>query len=176
MKPGDLYLACRWSAHRLEVQQHYVVAEDEPRMRAFHAGEPLPPPGPAKQETIEVLSSLHRRGKRLGRVHVVDWPLTDYLRYELVVYRENVDAGEAVGISQRAADPRLADLRRDFAIFDGGTKQAQVVWFDYDPEGRLLGYEHSDDPDVAATCWQQYQLAESLAVSLDDFTAAAGII
>jgi hypothetical protein len=176
MRPGDLYLTCRRSAHRLEVHQRYVVGEDEPRMRAVLAGTPLPPPGPAKQETIEVLSRLRRQGKLLARVHVVDRPLTDYLRYELVVYRENVDAGEGVRIVDRTSDPRLADLRRDFVVFDGGTEQAQVVWFDYDPDGRLLGYEHSADPSVAAACWRQYRLAESMAASLHEFMTTTGIV
>jgi hypothetical protein len=176
MKPGDLYLTCRRSAHRLEVQQRYVVGEDEPRMRAVLTGAPLPPPGPAKQETIEVLSRLRRQGKLLARVHVVERPLTDYLRYELVVYQENVEAGEGVRIVDRATDPRLADLRRDFAIFDGGTDQAQVVWFDYDPNGRLLGYEHSTDPNVAAACWRQYRLAESMAASLHEFMTTTGTV
>jgi hypothetical protein len=175
MKPGELYLSCHQSAHRLEVHQRYVVIEDEPRMRAFLAGRPLPPPGPAKHATIEVLTRLHRQGKRLGRVHVIDRPLTDYLRYELAVYRENVDAGEGVAIVERSTNARLAELRRDFAIFDGGTERAQVIWLDYDSEGHLLGYEHSDDPNVTAACWRQYRLAESLAMSLDDFMTAAGI-
>ena len=44
-----------------------------------------------------------------------------YLRYELAAYRENIDAGEEVGIAVRSWHPDLADLTEDFVLFDPGT-------------------------------------------------------
>ena len=46
--PADLYRTCRVSARRLETLQDYDVSGDEERLRAFLAGEPLPPPRPPR--------------------------------------------------------------------------------------------------------------------------------
>lgn len=173
--PADLYRGCRYSAHRVETLQRYAGLDDEARQRAFYAGEPLPPPGPHKQETIEVYTALRQAGRQLGRVHIVDLPLTPYMHYELLVYEENVAAGEEVAIVERTADPGLADMTRDFTIFDGGTPDAVVVWFNYDQDGRVHGYEVTDDPAVTDWCWRAYQLARAHAVPLDEFTATKAV-
>jgi hypothetical protein len=69
MRPADLYRTCRVSAVRLEALQDYDVPEDEARQRAFHAGEPLPPPQPAKLADLKLISELSRSGRQVGRVH-----------------------------------------------------------------------------------------------------------
>jgi hypothetical protein len=172
MTPGDLYRTCRASAYRLEVRQHYIVSGDAERQRAFRAGEPLPPPRQDKQDDLRLVAGLRQAGKQIGRVHVVSWPLSDYVRYELAVYSENVAAGEDVAIADVSAHPDLARLDTDFAIFDGETDEPSVILFDYSPEGRLLGYGLTRDPGVVNRCLRQYQLAREHAVALQEFTAA----
>ena len=56
-------------------------------------------------------------------MHVVDRPLSDYIRYELAVYAENVAAGEDVRIADRSLHPELGGLGRTSSIFDAGTGQ-----------------------------------------------------
>jgi hypothetical protein len=167
-----LYEGFRVSAYRLEAQQHYVVPSDEERQRAFHQEGRRLPPTPEKQETLDLITNAKNSGRRMGRVHIVERPLSDYVRYELAAaYPENVAAGEEVSIVERAEHPALAKLTRDFVIFDGGTRDAAVVWYDYDSGGRLTSYERENDPAVTQECWRLYQLARECAVDLDDYTA-----
>lgn len=171
MTPGDLYRTCRTSAYRLEVLQHYVVPGDEDRQRAFHAGEPLPPPSQSKVHDLQLISELNRAGRQIGRVHVVSRPLADYVRYELAAYVENEAAGEDVRIAESTPQAPLAKLTTDFAIFDVETDDPHLILFDYSPDGRILGYRHSQDSKAIEDHWRQYRLALDHSVPLIEFTA-----
>ncbi len=138
-------------------------------MRAFLSGQPLPPPRQGKQDDLALIAALRQAGRYVGRLHVVDRPLSDYIRYELAVYAENVAAGEDVLIADRSLHPELADLREDFALFDAET----VILFDYDAEGRVRGYQIADDPGTVGRCAEQYARAAGAAVPLAEFMAAS---
>jgi hypothetical protein len=172
MTPSDLYHACSVSAYRLETLQHYDVPGDEDRQRAFHAGEPLPPPRQGKQDDLKLIAMLQESGRQVGRIHVVDQPLSPYVRYELAVYAENVSAGEDVRIADRSIHPELETLARDFVIFDAETSDAAVVLFDYDSDGHVRGYRIASDPETVGHCHEQYRLALTRSVPLAEFTAA----
>jgi hypothetical protein len=92
MTPADLYRTCSASAWRIEVLQHYTGTADEERQRAFHAGEPLPPPGAGKLASLALISRLRHAGREVGRVHVVSRPLSAYVRYELAATRPRPSA------------------------------------------------------------------------------------
>jgi hypothetical protein len=170
MTPGDLYRNCKVSAHRLETLQHYTVPGDEPRQHAFHTTGALPPPGPGKQEDLDLIASLRQAGRRVERVHIVTQPITDYLRYELAVYHENAAAGETIRLAD-GTRPGLADLTTDFAIFDPETDEPHVILFDYDRGGQVRGYQHSQAPTTVTRCWDAYRLALRHSVALTDFAA-----
>jgi len=169
MTPGDLYRTCRVSAHRLETLQHYEVANDVERQQAFHAGHPLPPPRQQKRDDLKLISELRKAGREIGRVHLVVKPLSEYVRYELAVYAENVAAGEKILIADKTADERLTQMNQDFAVFDGGTPEASLILFRYDATGRLDTYEHVSDRTIVKSYWTQYQRAAKLAVPLETF-------
>lgn len=171
MTPADLYRGCSVSAYRLETLQHYDVTGDE-RYRTFAAGHPLPPPDPGKVEDLRLITQLTSAGRKVGRVHLIDQPLTDYLRYELAVYEENAAAGEDIRIADRAAWPDLLELRRDFAVFDAETKHGTAIVFDYSPSGRVLGYRVNDYRDVVRHFRELYDLALSYSVPLTEFVTA----
>ena len=173
MTPKDLYTICRFSAWRLEVQQHYEVPGDEDRQRAFHAGEPLPPPREELLDDLRLITDLTRRGRRIGRVHVVDRPLSPYVRYELAVYAENAAAGEEVRIADRSSHPELAEVNEDFAIFDAETSEAAVILFDYDSGGLVHGYRVADDVETVERCRGLLGLVHGCSVTLAEFVAAA---
>ncbi len=164
---SQLLTGFRSSAFRLEALQHYATAYDE-RFQAFQAGRPLPPPSPAKQASMRLVAEATAAGKRFYRLHVVELPLTPYLRYELAAYSENLTAGEEIYIAERAANPGLANLSQDFYLFDDQV----VVWFRYDTEGHLLGRERSSDPADLERCRRQRDLALAHAVPLDQFLAS----
>jgi Family of unknown function (DUF6879) len=175
MTPAELFGTFRESAFRLETLQYYVLAEDEPRRRAFREGRPLPP-RPGKTDSMRLVRDAVARGRRVRRVHVVDLPLSDYIRYELAVYPENVAAGEDVRIARRAAHPGLGKLDTDFWLFDAGTDHAAVVWFRYTPGGDLITREYSDDPGDVGLARDQQDLALAHSVPITEFMAppAAG--
>lgn len=174
MTPADLYRTCSLSAWRLEVLQHYTVPGDEERQRAFHAGEPLPPPGAGKRDSLELISWLRRDGRNIGRIHVVDRPLSPYVRYELAVYAENAAAGEEIRIADRTEYPELGEIAADFAIFDAETSDdATVVLFGYDENGLVHGYQVAADAETLERCRDWLDLAYAYSVPLAEFTAAA---
>ncbi|GIJ47561.1 hypothetical protein Val02_44470 [Virgisporangium aliadipatigenens] len=157
-------------AARLETLQTYVVPGDEERQEAFRQGRPLSF-RPGKAASLELIAGAVATGKRIGRIHVVDRPLSDYVRYEFAAYDENIRAGESVLITDRAADPALASLTHDFVLFDGYTDHALVVWYDYTPEGLLIGYRKGSPEDIAVAS-AALELARRHAVPLADFTTS----
>ncbi len=164
----ELFQTFRQSAFRLETLQYYVLAEDERRRQAFREGRPLPP-RPGKTESMRMVRESVAAGKQVQRVHVVDLPLSDYIRYELAVYPENVEAGEDVRIACRTAHPGLRDLHSDFWLFDSETNNPAVVWFRYTPEGAILGRDYSDDSSDVQRAREQRDLAFAHSLPLSEF-------
>ena len=168
MTLDDLFATFVASAFRLETLQHYEVKDDDPRRRAFREGRPLPP-RPGKTESMRMVSQATAAGKRVHRVHIVDLPLSEYLRYELAVYPENVASGEDVRITNRAAHPGLRSLKTDFWLFDADTDDASVVWFRYTPGGLIISRDYSNDPADICLAREQRDLALDHSLGLSEF-------
>lgn len=163
----DKYRAFTHEAVRVEALQHYVVPGDQDRQQAFREGRPLPT-RPDKQTSVELIADAVAAGKTIWRIHVVDFPLSDYVRYEIAAYAENIAAGEHVWIADRASHPGLDAVRRDFALFDHHTDHASLIWYNYTPAGQLVGYTPGV-PDEVAEGVQQLALAREHASPLVDF-------
>ena len=74
-------------------------------------------------------------GKLMRRVHVVEEPLSDYLRYEMLSYRPNAEAGEDVRILP-VRPGEWPDLpHHDYWLFDS----ADLWLMNYDRDGHFLG-------------------------------------
>jgi hypothetical protein len=86
---------------------------------------------------------FRRTGRWIGRVHVISWPLTDYLRYEFEVYRHTLQAGEDVRILDLTRRPNPGLPAQDFWLFD----DSAVVRMEYDEDGTQLGRELLEDTD-----------------------------
>jgi len=168
MTLDDLFATFVASAFRLETLQHYEVKDDDPRRRAFREGRPLPP-RPGKAESMRMVSRATAAGKRVHRVHVVDLPLSEYLRYELAVYPENIASGEDVRITDRAAHPGLRSLDTDFWLFDADTDDASVVWFRYTPGGLIISRDYANDPVGIRLAREQRDLALEHSLRLSEF-------
>ena len=167
-----MYSRATREAFRLEAQQRYAVPAEDAQFRAFTEGRPLPS-DPQVNRSMEIIRSAVASGCRVQRVHVVDLPLTAYLRYEMAAYRENIDAGEEVGIAVRSWHPELAALTEDFVLFDYGGEDEAMVWMRYDHQGQLTGRIYSDDPADLARAARARQVALAHAVPLHEFVSLA---
>jgi hypothetical protein len=143
-----------FSVFRLETLQSYAEPDEQAALRAFSTGS-SPPPDPGKQEWLAAVRSARRTGRTVQRVHVVQEPLSEYLRYELSwSYSPNVTAGEDIRIVRvPPGKPWPARLRRqDFWLFDA----SQLYVQHYDRNGTWIGVEHDANPrHVVAACWQR---------------------
>jgi hypothetical protein len=156
------------SAFRLETRPRYDVAEEAEARRAFAEGLPLP----VTSELREWFGWLHQRraaGMRVGRVHVVDQPLSEYQRYELAAYALGAREGEEIWIALRSADQALEDLREDFWLFDGDTDHPAAMHIRYDDADRFVGADVITDAPTLARYREQQALALAHALRLEEF-------
>jgi hypothetical protein len=161
-------------AFRLEVRQRYNVPYEGDLVRDFEAGKP--PPDNEEIARYEArLRRLRTAGKRPYRVHIIELPLTSYLRYELDSYRWSIEAGEEIFIANRAWHPDLAELTEDFMLFDGYTDHASVVWYRYNDNDELLAREYSRDPADVEICRRHRDLAVAHAVLYAEFIRVVGL-
>ena len=153
------------TAFRLETLDQYEVASDGNDFGRYLAGAPEPDPE-RKQSWLDVLRAEVERGAYRHRVHILQSPLGDYLRYECEWgYAPNAKAGEDIRIldtAERSAPEGLPD--HDFWLFD----DKAVLRMHYDADGQFVGGEPL--PDEAAP---QYRAARDAAweaaVSFDDY-------
>jgi hypothetical protein len=171
----DPFTSFTHSAFRLETLPQYLVDVEAGRFQAFRQGRPLPP-WPA--DSVAWFAGISRQvaaGKRWGRVHVVDQPLSDYTRFEMACYEDNVRAGEEVRIAERNDDPELDDLHQDFWLFDAESDLPVALIMRYDPDGRWLGYWRTEDPSVITECCRLRDIAIEASVGLDAYLAMRGL-
>ena len=163
---GRLFADVQRSWFRLETLQRYDVPYERDDLEQFLRGEPLATaPGPWQAMIRDHVAA----GRALARVHVIEEPLTDYVRYELHAYSPNVDAGEDVRlipVRRGVWPPGLP--RHDYWLFDDA-----CLWLmDYDPDGAFEAARLVDDPVTIAHHreWRNAALARS--IPLADYAAA----
>jgi hypothetical protein len=142
---GPYLAGFRASAFRLECRQHYDnPAEREWFARYLHTGE-VPVFTPDNDAWCKLVAQARAAGKAVQRVHLVQEPPSDYVRFELACQRASLDAGEDIRvIAFRDAEARPLGNhghRGDFWLFDDET----VVELDYDQEGRFLGARQAQE-------------------------------
>jgi Family of unknown function (DUF6879) len=126
-----LFTSVRESWRRLETLQRYDVDYEREEFNAFLRGEsPDSTPGPWQ----EMIAAHAAAGRALARVHVIQMPPVDYIRYELACYPVNAAAGERIQvIPVRPGEWPRGVARRDYWIFD-----SREVWYmAYDRAGRF---------------------------------------
>jgi hypothetical protein len=169
----ELFQRFQASAWRLEGLPAYGTAESDPSFAGWLAlGGQLPPLAerPAKQRWMALVRAAVAEGRRMGRVHLLQRPLTPYRAYELASYPENAAAGEDVRIADADEHPELQHLLgHDFWLLDDTT----AVIMRYDPFGRFLSSLTTADPTLVADYHRRQQLALAHAVPLEEYLAAA---
>ena len=106
-------------------------------------------------------------GKRRQRVRVVPEPLTDYLRWELRICRDNVAAGEDVRYLRRDQANDLDLPAHDFWVLD--SNRLALLFFTADD--RLLGAEVLTDPDMVSRHERWIDIAVEHAAPYEQFLA-----
>lgn len=135
------------SAFRLETLQHYAVSAEDARMRAFREGTPRPERSVRTSPWLRRVAVSAAAGKSWSRVHLIEEPLSEYLRYELIGYVESMAAGEQIRLAYPPEDrPELVD----FWLFDAGTPKRFAVLMHYNDDGEILGYQPVDQPGEVA--------------------------
>ncbi len=162
---GDLLGGAHRSIVRLETRSQYLIPAEAEALAAFREGRPQPPLPPAAHAWKERIRNDTRSGRRRQRVHVVEQPLTDYLRWEFLAYQHNLDTGEEILIADRAGHPELDGLTEDFYLLDGRL----AVLVHYDEDGRLLSGWRTDDADIVHACRLAYDAALAAAVPLAEY-------
>lgn len=166
---GERLAAVRATAFRLETLQHYAGDEDE--LDEFRRGLPLREWSVRTSPYLRKLAESTLAGQQWSRIHVVDRPLSDYLRFEMASYVSSAAAGEQIMITDRSADPELGELRRDFWLLDEELPGACALLMHYDDRGVLLAATARSDGDTLAWCRRARFLAASHAIPLNDYIA-----
>lgn len=161
----------RSTAFRLETLQHYDAPAEYERIAAFREGGPLPERSPRTSPWLHRLAETTAEGKRWSRVRIVERPLSEYVRFELVTYLESQRAGEDIHLTDRQAHPGLQDLRADFWLFDAETSQPVAALMEYDQQGRYLGAAVTSDPETVRACTASRDLALRHSVPLATYLA-----
>lgn len=150
------------TAFRLETLPAYGVESEDEELAEFRATGRVTIPD--DDPWLVRVRDLRRTGRWVGRVHVVCRPLSDYLRYEFLIYAHTIRAGEDVRILDLTDAPDTGLPDQDFWLFD----DARVVRMDYAVDGRQLGRELLNGVDPAPyIAWKD--LALRLAVPFDEY-------
>jgi hypothetical protein len=162
------------SAFRLETLPDYAAPAEDERIAAFRAGRPLPERSPRTSPWLRRIAETTAAGKHWSRVHVVDYPLSEYTRFEIVTYGESAAAGEDVRLTDRRADPALDALTWDFWLFDAETDHPFAALMRYSHGGEYLGAQVTDDAAVVRTCTAERDLALRHSVPLAEYLDGKG--
>lgn len=154
------------TAFRLETLQTYDVSGELDSVRAFRDGLPRPERSVRTNPFLRRIALQTAVGVQWSRVRVVEYPLTEYVRYELLGYVESQAAGEQISLVDREV---ARDLGPDFWLLDAGMPSARAVLMHYDEEGRIVDRELTTDPDVLVRLAGQQAAAETYAVPLNAF-------
>lgn len=139
----ERFATFRYSLFRLEALQSYGGSGEEEARAAFEAGQRIPL-SPALRRWIQMLRQRVGSGCAVQRVHVVTSPLTDYMRFELVSYAPNVEAGEDVRIIRV---PTGGQWPQDVPSEDFWLIDSSELWSQrYDQHGTWLGVDLVTDP------------------------------
>jgi hypothetical protein len=124
---------------RLEYRHWYNVPADLEEFERWKREEPTAKDDPDNDYWRE-LRELRRRDVKAVRVRVVDFPISDYLLYEVDFYEGSMEHGECILFVERA--PTIDCMQetvvtQDYWLFDRRT----VLLWKYDEGGARVGQE-----------------------------------
>lgn len=147
----------------------YSVEDEESDIALFRQGHWPVPRSVQPDEWMDFIAELVSAGKTMSRVHVLQSPLTEYLRYECEWgYACNVSVGDDVRILDTAERAKPAELPdQDFWLID----DTHVSLMHYDKQGRLLGVELAGQDQAPEYC-RYRDMALNAAMPFGEYWAA----
>ncbi|MFD7510308.1 DUF6879 family protein [Streptomyces sp. NPDC059853] len=132
---------------RLEGLSSYKVDVEQPRLRAYLAGEPYASHA-APSPWYEEIERRVREGIAFRKVRVLAGPLSEYERWEC---EWSYTATERLGQRTFIIDRSEVDTLPELPPFDWWMMDGRVVLrMHYDNQGRFLGASAIDDPEEVA--------------------------
>jgi len=165
-----LFEEFRYTAFHLETHAMYAMPEEDQRLRAFRQGLPRPERSVRTTPWLQRVALTTVQGKRWTRVHVIEHPLSEYLRYQLIGYIESQAAGEEIHLADRGQHPELTGLGPDFWLFDASTPHTFGAHLHFDGSGNLLCITDASEQELKELCHQQ-EVALAHSVSLAEYVA-----
>jgi hypothetical protein len=150
----------------------YRVEPDWQRFQRYLRGEDRIAESPT-DPYLSLLDGLAERGVIVRRVRVVDFPLPDYLRYELATYAVSARHGEEILLLERALYVGCYQRRRvtgDFWLVDESTG----VELRYADDGSFAGEVNVEAKQVKRLVGMKACLLQQ-ALPMDRFLAEAGV-
>lgn len=164
---SELFDAARHSVFRLEGHQDYAIPADDDELVAFRTGAPRPERSVRTSPWVRRIAVTTAAGRDWSRVRVVQYPLTEYTRFELVAYVESQAVGERILLTESAAPCE------DFWLFDAGTDDAVAVWMRYGSDGALVARDLETDAGVIRHLAEVAEQMAGTAVPLNVWLAVA---
>ncbi len=167
----------RKTAFRLETLPSYDVGDVGDEATRIHAiKEHLPVPDRSVRSDpwlarIARTTLDSKAPKQWQRVRVVDEPLTEYQRIELVALVEAQAVGDENFLIPRAAVGDIPDMW----LFDSGRRKAHAVVMNYDTAGHWLGCQLVIDRPVLDRLEAAWERALAAAEPLNVFLARYGL-
>jgi len=164
----DLFRTFTRSARRLESRSHTHIDEEQPRVRAFLAGELRETCEWEPTPWTEIVARQTAAHRPFQRVRVMSQPLSDYNRYLLYRTPYNIGAGEDIRYLNRDRADALDLPDHDFWVFDSEL----VCFLRFTDDGRLIGHDTVSDPEIVQ--WHEERILRGLAAaaSYRDYVAA----
>ncbi|MCC3770946.1 DUF6879 family protein [Streptomyces sp. UNOC14_S4] len=158
----ELIASTERSAVHLEMRDAYGVAEENADFAAWKAGDSTSRYDRTgrRREWLELVARTVARGVVMRRARIVSEPMSDYIRFEYEGTQLNIDAGEQVRWLPRRHASDIALPGNDFWLFDD-----RVVRFGhFSGDGRYVGEDFTDTPDVAKLCATAFETVWERAV------------
>jgi len=164
---GRYFQDFKSQAFRLETLDQYSSPSEQLELQRFLKGEPLSEA--QNQKWVNVVKTSVTAGKSIMRVHVITFPLSSYLQFEIQWgYAFNDAAGERIYLLDRNLLPNPAfSTLGDFWLFD----ETILVRMQYDSSGVFSQAERDDSPQAISTCITAPNELLKVALQLRDFLA-----
>jgi hypothetical protein len=168
----------RHTAFRLETLPTYDVGDDvgeeATRIRAIREHLPVPERSVRSDPWLARIARTTldaEAPKQWRRVRVVDEPLTEYQRIELVALVEAQAVGDENFLVPRGAVGDVPDMW----LFDAGHRNAHAVVMNYDAAGQWLGCHMVTDRPALVQLDEAWERALAAAEPLNVFLARHGL-